>query len=454
MKRSLVLAGLLLLLGPGLASAQSRPWEGKSIVHDPEWQERFLGSYGFLSGAEPKISDAELLVLRDVLELMKTDPAAASVMLQSQLTGTSSASFDFILANLKFQSQELDEAAVHYERAIEKFPDFRRAHKNLGLLRVQQGDFPKGAEHLSRALELGDRDGRTYGLIGYCYINLESYLAAEQAYRNAILDEPEVRDWQLGLARSLLATEEFKEAAALFEKLIAETPDDPTLWMLQANAYVGLEQPLAAAVNLEAVRAMGKAQPSSLVLLGDIYMNAGMYDLAKGAYLDVIRSDQGATQFSTAYRAADLLVRTRSYDEAREILASIDKRYAPQLSEDDQLKVLTLKAKVERADGRKGEAAELLESIVARDGTRGDALIELASYYHGEGETERALLAIERAQNLDDYEYQALLTHAQFRVSAREYGQAAQLLRRALQIKSEPRVERFLARVEGAARQR
>jgi tetratricopeptide (TPR) repeat protein len=383
---------------------------------------------------------------------MKTDPAAASVMLQQQITASSSASLDFVLANLEFQAQNLDAAAAHYERAIEKFPDFRRAHKNLGLLRVQQGNFEKGVEHLSRALELGDRDGRTYGLIGYCHINLESYLAAEQAYRNAILDEPEVRDWQLGLARSLLATEEYKEAVALFDSLIAEGPDDPTLWMLQANAYLGVDEPLAAAVNLEAVRMMGKAQNSSLVLLGDIYMNAGMYELAKNAYLEVIRSDQGATQLSTAYRAADLLVRARSYDEAQEVLSSIDERYSAQLSQDDELKLLTLRAKVARAQGRAKEAADLLESIVERDGTRGDALIELASYYRGEGEEEKALLAIERAQNLDGFEYQALLTHAQFRVEARDYAKAAELLRRALQINREPRVERFLARVEGAIR--
>ena len=294
MKRLFALASMsIVLVMAGSAVAQTRPWTGKSIVHDPEWQGRFLGSYGFLSGAEPKISDAELLLLRDVLELMKTDPAAASVMLQQQITASSSASLDFVLANLEFQAQNPDSAAAHYERAIGKFPDFRRAHKNLGLLRVQQGNFEKGVEHLSRALELGDRDGRTYGLIGYCHINLESYLAAEQAYRNAILDEPEVRDWQLGLARSLLATEEYKEAVALFDSLIAEGPDDPTLWMLQANAYLGVDEPLAAAVNLEAVRMMGKAQNSSLVLLGDIYMNAGMYDLAKNAYLTVIRSRPG-----------------------------------------------------------------------------------------------------------------------------------------------------------------
>jgi hypothetical protein len=37
-------------------------------------------------------------------------------------------------------------------------------------------------------------------------------------------------------------------------------------------------------------------------------------------------------------------------------------------------------------------------------------------------------------------------------VSERDYRKAAELLRRALQLKSEPRVEEFLARVEQAIR--
>jgi tetratricopeptide (TPR) repeat protein len=89
---------------------------------------------------------------------------------------------------------------------------------------------------------------------------------------------------------------------------------------------------------------------------------------------------------------------------------------------------------------------------VDRDGTRGDALIELAKYHQSLGNTEKALLLVQRAENLAAFEYSALLEHAQFLVSARDYAQAAQLLRKALAMKSEPRVEGFLARVEQAAR--
>jgi tetratricopeptide (TPR) repeat protein len=435
-----------------MVASGSQPWSGGSIIEDPEWQKRFLGSYGFLSGAEPPINASELELLREVIDLIEVDPKAVATRLSGSVGPDSSASLDFVLANLEFQNGENDAAGKHYSSALAKFPDFRRAHKNLGLLLVQKGDFASAREHLGRAVELGDRDGRNYGLLGYCYLQKEDFLPAEEAYRNAILQEPDNRDWKLGLARSLLAMEKYRDAVALFGSLIESNPDDTTSWLLQANAYIGLEQPLAAAVNLEAVRMLGKAQKGSLVLLGDIYMKSGMPELAKSAYLEVIAKDEGAAEFSTAYRAAELLIRTRSWTQAQELLASIDSRYAKKLPDGDALDVMTLSAKVARAKGRDREAATLLETVVRRDGTRGDALLELASYHQKQGSTEKAIFLVERAENLQAFEYQALLQHAQLMVATKHYAKGAALLRRAIQIKSEPRVESFLARVEDAAR--
>jgi tetratricopeptide (TPR) repeat protein len=455
MKRTIKWISIVLLamtFGAFAASAQFKPWSGSSIVQDPEWQKSFLGSYGFLSGVEPDIKPSELEILKDVIDLMKVNPRAALAMLQQRIGPDSSAALDFIIANLQFQQGDTTNAAVSYEKALEKFPDFRRAHKNLGLLMVQVNEYAGAIEQLTRAIELGDRDGRTYGLLGYCYINQDNPLSAEQAYRTAVLQQPDSKDWQLGLARSLLALEKYDEAAALFSTILEKNPEDASAWKLQANAFIGLQQPLAAAVNLEAIRMLGKADISSLVLLGDIYMNEGIRDLAKDAYLAAIAKDTGATQFRAAYRAADLLFRAAAYDQSAEILASIDSRYAKKLSGDDELELMTLRARIARAQGREAEAVEILDEIVQRDGTRGDALLELARYEHDQGNEQKALLLLERAQNLPKYEYDALIEQAQLLVASSDYERAANLLRQALRIKTEPRVERFLARVEGAVR--
>lgn len=434
------------------AAARSQPWSGSSILNDPEWQKHFLGSYGFLSGAEPDIQPSERELLREVIDLMKVNPKTAATMLAQRKPANSSAAVDFVLANLHFQNGELASAIENYSSALSKFPDFRRAHKNLGLLRVQAGDHRGGVEHLSRAIELGERDGRAYGLLGYCHVNLENFVAAEAAYRNAILQQPESRDWQLGLARSLIAMGKNEEAVALFSSIIDSNPQDATAWMLQANAFLGLDQPMAAAVNLEAVRMLGQADAKSLELLGDIYMNEGIADLALDAYRELVKQDESGSQLEASIRALELLHRAQAHAEAEKLLGSVKRRYGKTLPGDVELDLMTIEAKLARAQGRPGEAARLLGRVVERDGTRGDALLELARYHRDQGNDQKALLMLERARNLEAFEYAALIEQAQFQVSAKKYAEAAGLLREAIAIRSEPRIERFLARVEEAAR--
>jgi tetratricopeptide (TPR) repeat protein len=438
------------LLGP--SSSQAKPWSGSSIVRDPEWQKHFLGSYGFLSGAEPEILPSELEILKEVIELMKSNPRTAATVLAARVGAENSAALDFVLANLRFQNGQTTEAAESYEQALEKFPDFRRAHKNLGLLMVQLNEFEGAVEHLTRSLELGERDGRAYGLLGYCYVNLEKFIAAESAYRNAILQQPDARDWQLGLARTLNAQQRYREAATLFDAFLAQHPQDAPAWKLQANAYLGLDRPLEAAVNLETVRMLGAADAATLKLLGDIYMNAGIADLAKEAYLAVVEGDEAGRLFEAGLRAAELLHRAQAPAQASEMVVRVRERYGPTLSTDEDLALTTLEARIARAEGNDLKAAELLESIVERDGTRGDALLELARYHRDQSNDQRALLLLERAQQLEGFEHEALVEQAQFMVSGRRYGEAAALLRRALELKREPRLERFLARVQDAAR--
>ena len=450
--RALVLAWCTCAIAAAATAADTKPWTGQSILNDPEWQRHFLGSYGFLSGAEPDIRPTEREILKEVIDLMKVDPKAAAAMLAQRKPADASAAIDFVLANLQFQNGDTAGAIANYDSALAKFPDFRRAHKNLGLLRVQAGDFKGGVKHLSRAIELGERDGRAYGLIGYCYVNLENFVAAEAAYRNAILQQPDARDWQLGLARSLVAMQKNEEAVALFGSILEKNPEDATAWMLQANAYLGLDQPMAAAVNLEAVRMLGQADVTSLNLLGDIYMNEGIPDLALDAYRDVVRKDSSGKQIQAASRAVDLLYRAQAYAEAADLLSTIRKRYGKQLAGDVDLDLTTLEAKVARAQGRPDQAARLLERVVERDGTRGDALLELARHHRDRGNDQKALLMLERARNLEAFEHAALIEQAQFQVAARKYAEAAGLLREALAIRPEPRIERFLARVEEAAR--
>ena len=446
---SLFLAAAVALPGLRVHAASVNPAD--SMWKDPDFIKSFTGSYGFLTGAEPKVSDKEIELLREVFDLIKVQPALAIQHLHKNAGTDASAAFDFVLGNLQFQAGALPEARRAYETAIKKFPNFRRAYKNLGLVLVQAGDFDAAIPVISKALELGEIDGRAYGLLGYGYFKAGRYYPAEAAYRQAILMQPDVRDWKVGLASCLLETARHGDAIALFDTLIAETPGQADYWLLQANALIGAQQPGRAAQNIEFVRCLGQADTATLNLLGDIYMNLQAPDLALDAYL-AAADLAGDKDLHSAIRAAELLTRAGNNDEAIAMLAKINQRFAGKLDRGQQLKLLTIEAKNARASGDQKRALELLEQIVERDTLNGEALIELANHYAGEGDLARATVRFEQAAKIADTERPALVAHAQTLVRAGDYPKALPLLRRALQLRSDPHLETYTARVERAAR--
>lgn len=419
--------------------------------NDPAFIKTFTGSYGFLAGYEPPISDDEKDALRSLIDLIKASPKIAIQQLEPQIQKSSSAAFDFILANLYFQDGNLANAEKYYSNAIRKHPDFRRAYKNLGLVQVQDGNFNDAIITISKAIELGEADGRAYGLLGYGYLTQERYYPAEAAYRQAILMQPDITDWKVGLARCLLETQRYADAIALFDTLIKDEPSNADYWLLQSNAYLGKGESLPAAKNIEIVRLMGKADLTTLTLLGDIYMNNDAPELALEAYQASLKS-AGEQDNQALLRAAELLTRSGNYALAQTMIADTRKHFGNKLSEDDDFTLLTLEAKIARAQGDDSKAVAALNRIVEHDALNGEAIIELANYYADQNDLAKAINRYEQAVKIESYERQALVAHAQALVRKHNYKDALPLLRRALQLKSDNNLEDYAQRVERAAR--
>lgn len=445
----------LSLVGLGLVTTHGQSNRLNQIAgelwSDPAFVKEFLGSYGFLAGYEPPISEEEKGALRSLIDLIKVNPQVAIKQLEPQITSDSSAAFDFILANLYFQEGNLAKAEQYYSNAVIKHPDFRRAYKNLGLVQVQNGDYSKAIKSISKAMELGEVDGRAYGLLGYGYLTEERYYPAEAAYRQAIILQPDNKDWRVGLAQCLLQTERYADAIALFDTLIKEEPDNTDYWLLQSNAYIGKGDSLAAAKNIEIVRRMGAADLSTLTLLGDIYMNNNNADMALEAYL-AAADKATADDAKSLIRASELLTRTGSYEQALVMIKKSRQTLGSSLSDQQELQLLNFQAKIARAQGNDEEAVQLLTQIVERDALNGDAIIELANYYADTGDMAKATNRFEQAEKIEEFEREALVAHAQALVRKGDYNKAVPLLRRALQIKSEENLEDYTDRVERAAR--
>lgn len=424
------------------------------LWNDPEFQRRFVESYKAETEIEPRVTIKEQKTILEVLQLMqanKLDDAAK--LIQERRTEEATAVFDFVLANIHFQREELDQAAAAYGIAVQKFEKFRRAWKNLGVIHVRQSEFEKALPALTRVIELGGGDAVTYGLLGFSYSNVENNLAAESAYRMAILLDPKTVDWRMGLARSLFKQRRFADAVALCENLIASQPDRSDLWLLQANAYIGLKQPLKAAENYELVDRLGGSTAASLNMLGDIYINEEQYEMAVDSYLRALRKDPNQKP-ARAIRAAKVLTARGALQKTRRLLDELDKLYANKLEATERKDMLKMRARLAVAEGAGGEEARVLEEIVELDPMDGEALILLGQHSGRNGNPEKAIFYYERAAAIEKFEADAKIRHAQLLVGQGRYPEALPLLRRAQLLKPRDNVQKYLEQVERVAQSR
>lgn len=436
---------------PAPAEKNRYPME---LWDDPTFRRQFMGSYGIRTEIEPEVTEVERETLQQVMNLLSEEKMdKARNVLEVAITPDSNALFDFILGNLFFQKDDLDAAEKCYGRAVDKFPDFLRAHKNLAMVEVRNGKFDAAIGSLARAIELGEGSALTYGLLGHAYASVENHVTAESAFRFAMMLQPASTDWQLGLAQSLFKQEKYADAAALCNQLIAKDPENIQFWRLQANAYLGLEALLKAAQNYEYIRSMGEADVDSLNKLGDIYVKEKMLGTAAEAYSEALKKDSGQSP-DTFIRNAKVLVNHGGFDEAHQLAQQIRETSSGRLSDGQKVELLRLEARITLDKGADERQSELLQEIVRIDPMDGEALILLGQYFARKNDPEKAVFYYERAEAIEAVEAKAKIRHAQLLVQESKYQEAVPLLESALRIEHRDEVEKYLNQVKAAAKSR
>ncbi|KAB2658622.1 MAG: tetratricopeptide repeat protein, partial [Verrucomicrobia bacterium] len=422
-----------------------------SVWNDPDFARRLVGSYGFASEAEPRMTPEEQAVYRDkVVPLLREDPRKAVAVLEGLAKPSASAVFDFTLGNIHFQTEDLTNAVKHFGAALAKFPDYRRAQKNLAFALVRDGKFKEAIPPLTRTVALGGADGKVFGLLGFAYLNQGRPASAEGAYAQALVFEPENLDFKLGAVKCAVATANYDHALALLDEVLLLNPEREALWTLQANIHIQKDQPAKAVTSLEILRRLGKAKAQNLYLLGDLHMSQESRDLALAAYLEAIAKDGGQNP-GKAVRAAQILVGRGAWDESKKLFASI-RAGAGKLADADDLKLLKLESKVAMATGAGADAIGVLEKIVERNPLDGEALLLAGDYYAKNEQPEKAEFRFDAAGKLVGFEADAFVKHAQLLVQSKKYARAAELLHKAQKAKPRDNVQRYLEKVEQLAR--
>ncbi len=465
---------VLLLAATSLSAMAERIIPPSNMFRDPEFVRDFVGSYGFLSDIEPKVSPEEsrmLVKIRELFEASKFKEAETELIrfIKEVEAPTDpekqpqeiSAAMVFVLGNLYFSADRTDEARRAFLEAIRRFPNFRRAHVNLGYLYISKEEFDKAMAHFQQAVSLGEGNPRVFGLLGYTYLLKGKPLAAENAYRQAYLLGPDSRDWKLGLAQALIQQEKMEEASSLLGTLIEEYPEDRDLWLQQTNALLAQEKKMEAAVNLEVLRMKGLASESELTLLGNLYMDQEEPQLALYAYTAAMNKSE-TFDVERSLKSARILNDYGYPDKAEAFVVQIRAKAGTSLSEKDQTDLELVEAKIAQSAGDLVRVGEVLESLVKRDPTNGEVLTELGNHYAAlskseENEERRAELIVDAKTNLqlaagiESSAYAGNLALGQLLVRERQYIQAMPALDKAIALKPSDSLKNYVSRVRRAA---
>lgn len=444
-KTKLLLILLPLSSGLGFSESfaqapESDPW------NNPEFVDRFLGTYAPRTTVEPRLTPLDKTYLEEeLLPILQTDKAAAQTMLIAKAQEPdSNATYDMILGNMYYQNGQLQQAVQSYENAIKKHKEFLRAHENLGFLYFQLGNMDKTLEHFTQAVKLGAVNKDIYAILGYLFYEKEQFIAAETSYRSALIYEVENEDWEYGLARSILAQRKFKDAIGLFDRLIEGAPEQEEYWRLQAEAYLGLNDHLSAASNYEVLRRLGAISAENLITLGDIYVENEFIEAALEVYKEAIQK-RGRLNVEKPLDASAILIESGFFEAADEVLSEIQSSYQGNLDSKQEFEVKKLKAKIRAASGASSsDIIPTLEEMAAQNPLDGDVLILLADYYASVGRFEKAEFLFERAQNIPRFEAKALYHYGKALMNRENYREAIRALERAQDIDPRDDVEEYL----------
>lgn len=427
------------LLLPGQIEPEEYSWE------NPAFRERFTASYGVLSGVEPPMeADDRRFLQEQILPVISSDPAKARERVSERLGESASAPLFFLLGNLELELDNIDEARRNLSRAVGLYPDFRRAHRSLGILEFRDGDYPASIPHWQKVVRLGGGDDQSYGLLGFAYLDSEHWIAAARAFENALVYHPESRDLRKGLVSAYVQANRGKEASGIIRELLADDPDDPELWGLLANQSLLDEDLVGTAAALEAALQASKPTSERVLLLGNIYTTLGLPERALGAYQQLLNLPSADLSFEVAVEPLQLLLRQREWELANQYGSRIRQHFGRDLNatQTNELNAALLTARLSLQPTE--ELASTAESYAERFPTNSLLLLALGDFYQSQDLAPEAILAYRQAATSDEYRYEATLRLAQLLLAEERLDEAIREYRALQEIRYSPRIDKFL----------
>lgn len=181
----------------------------------------------------------------------------------------------------RFENQH-DDAEKVLRGVLHSEPDNEAALEQLSQLLVDEGRSKEAIDLLSH-VDSDSASPDVYDLLGNAYAQSKDYVKAEQAYRQAVQDDPDDAGHRHGLAQALMAQGKFAEALEQFKKLSQLEPGTADDYLRMAELQRRLGQFDDAQSSLSRAQQLA---PGNL----EVLYNQALLDEDEGKFDDAIKT--------------------------------------------------------------------------------------------------------------------------------------------------------------------
>jgi len=408
---------------------------------------------GGVVALSPSVTPKEAEMLERAAAVAATNAAEAVLLLEGIARANASAAVDFALGNFYFQAGQYENAIAAYGEAARKLPSFRDARKNAGRAWLLLGRDAEAVRVYQDLATEGHFDADIFLLLGHGLMLRRHAVPAESAYRQVLLLDPENREARRGLIQSLLGQQRLNEVRSLVREALDSEPGEAAYWGLLANVETALGDSPAAIRAVETARRLNACPPALLMLLGDLYLDAGRAASAVACYEEARRADGGVDSVRLL-RAVEGLVLLGEAARAATLLDAVEAGMAASEvppAADASRTVLRLRAEIAALDGDLANAVARYRELVAEAPLDGRLLLRLGDLLRETGNAGEAELTYERAGRLAGVEADALTRRARLESDGGRIAEAVGLLEAAQRIDPQPHVARYLEQLRHLA---
>jgi protein O-mannosyl-transferase len=213
------------------------------------------------------------------------------------------------LGTVLLQKGQLDEAIVHFRKALEIAPDHADARANLGSGLLQKGDVDEAIAQYNKALEIKPDYAEVHYDLGNALLLKGQLDEAVAHYKKTLESEPANSDVYNNLGLVLLQQGQVEEAIADYQKALEINPQfvqarANLAWALATSPQTPLLSAVAVKLAQQANQMTGGTNPAILQILAAAYAQSGKFSEAMetGQRSWQLATDQNKTALAEALR--------------------------------------------------------------------------------------------------------------------------------------------------------